>query len=78
MGFTDYISIPVFIISLAIGLFFVYVLGPEQKKVYMYPSPSNILDTLYKDKADHCFQYSSSELDCPNDLSLIQDVPVQQ
>lgn len=73
----NYISIPVFLISLAIGLFFIYVLGPEEKKVFLYPNPQNILNTIYKDKADQCFKYSSSEVTCPTDKSLIQDVPMQ-
>ena len=33
----DYISLPIFIISLAVGLFFVYIMGPEMKTVYIYP-----------------------------------------
>jgi hypothetical protein len=73
----NYISIPVFLISLAIGLFFIYVLGPEEKKVFLYPNPQNIMDTIYKDKADQCFKYSSNEVTCPKDTSLIQEVPMQ-
>ena len=72
-----YISIPVFLISLAIGLFFIYAFGPEEKKVFLYPNPQNILNTIYKDKADQCFKYSSSEVTCPTDKSLIQKVPMQ-
>ena len=50
----NYISIPVFLASFAIGLFFVYVLGPEMKKIYIYPSPETVdkvLFSLAKDAA---------------------------
>ena len=73
----NYISIPVFLISLAIGLFFIYVLGPEEKKVFLYPNPQNVMETIYKDKADQCFKFVSNEVTCPTDASQIQDVPMQ-
>ena len=75
--FLGYISVPAFIISLAIGLFFVYIIGPEEEKVFVYPNPQNILKTIYKDKADQCFELSANIVDCPSDESLIQEVPMQ-
>ena len=75
--FFNYISLPAFILSFFIGLVFIYILGPEEKKVFLYPNPQNILNTLYKDKADQCFQFKSKEMSCPSDSSLIQDVPMQ-
>ena len=72
-----YISIPVFLISLAIGLFFVYVWGPEKKTVYMYPTPDNIKTVQYKDGTDNCFVYTSKEVDCPSDASKIAETPIQ-
>ena len=72
-----YISLPTFLISFAIGLFFVYILGPEMKTVYIYPSPDNIDKVLFKDKADNCFQFKSTEVNCPADKSLIHDIPIQ-
>lgn len=72
----DYISLPIFIISLAVGLFFVYAMGPEMKIVYVYPSPENVNEVLFKDKADNCFYFKPDEVKCP-DASKITAMPIQ-
>jgi len=73
----NYISLPVFMISLAIGLFFVYVLGPEQKTIYVYPTPDNVDKILFRDKANNCFSLKPEEVDCQSDTSLLAKVPIQ-
>jgi len=73
----NYISIPVFLVSFAIGLFFVYVLGPEMKKIYVYPSPENVDKILFKDKAENCFYFEEVVVKCPTDKSLISTIPLQ-
>jgi hypothetical protein len=73
----NYISIPVFLVSFAIGLFFVYILGPEMKTVFIYPSPENVDKVLFKDKADNCFSFKEEVVDCPKDESLISKIPMQ-
>jgi len=72
-----YISLPVFIISFAIGLLFVYILGPEQKKIYIFPTPENVDKLLFKDKANNCFHFEEETVDCPSDPSKISDIPMQ-
>ena len=73
----NYISFPIFIISFAVGLFFIYVLGPEMKKVLIYPSPENVDKVLFKDNADNCFYCNQVEVNCPSDKSKISSIPIQ-
>lgn len=73
----QYISIPAFIISLAIGLFVVYIYGTDLKTVYVYPTPENIERILYKDHADTCYAYKPIEVKCPADVSKIKTTPIQ-
>jgi len=62
---TDYIHLPTFLISFAIGLLFVYLLGAEKKVIHVYPTPENYAKLLFKDNAGQCFQYKTTEVDCP-------------
>jgi hypothetical protein len=73
----DYISIPIFLISFAIGLFFIYILGPEMKTIYIYPNPETVDKVLFKDKADNCFYFEEESVDCPTNKSLISSIPIQ-
>lgn len=75
--FTKYISLPVFLVSFAIGVFITYIFGPETKTVYIYPSPENINKILYKDNADNCFYIEQKNVKCPKDNSLISSIPMQ-
>jgi hypothetical protein len=73
----NYISFPVFIISFAIGIFFVYIWGADTKTIYIYPTPENVDKMLFKDNADNCFYFEQVETKCPSDLSLISKIPIQ-
>jgi hypothetical protein len=74
----EYINLKVFIISFAIGIFCVYIMGPDIKKIYVYPTISNVGKVQYKDRADNCFVYKENEVKCPLDKSMISDIKIQQ
>jgi hypothetical protein len=73
----NYISLPVFLISFGVGLFFIYILGPELKTIYIYPTPESVDKVLFKDKANNCFYFEEEEVKCPKDISLISTIPIQ-
>jgi hypothetical protein len=75
---SKYISLPIFIVSFAIGLFFIYVVGPEQKTINVYPSPSNYNKMQFKDVAKQCFEIKPVETDCPFNPLSIKTIPIQR
>jgi hypothetical protein len=66
----------VFFISFLVGLIFIY-LKDDKKKIYVYPTPSNVNKVEYKDKADNCYEYSMDQVKCPSSKSEIHNVPLQ-
>ena len=72
--FLKYISLPIFLVSFAVGLFFVYIHGSDLKPIYIYPTPENMRNVLFKDNAGNCFTYKSMEVDCTEN---VKEIPVQ-
>ena len=55
------INLKFFLISLLIGLLFMY-LDNGKRKINVYPTPSNINKIEYKDKAENCYEYELEEV----------------
>jgi hypothetical protein len=72
-----HISLPVFIVSLSIGLFYVYISVPNPKIIYVYPTPDNIRNFQFKDHADNCFSFNAKEVSCDKAKGKIKKIPVQ-
>ena len=66
-----YINFSYFLCALAIGLFLNYIHSPEQKVIYVYPTPDNSKKILYKDYADNCYEYKAQVVKCNNDAKSI-------
>lgn len=77
MGLFRYINVKVFLISLAIGLFSVYITMPDMRKIYVYPTPENVDILQYRDKTSNCFNFKQREVACPKNESKIFKIPPQ-
>ena len=72
-----YIDFRIFFISLAIGLFYVYISEDYKKVIVIYPTPDNLERYQYKDHTDNCFSYNLKEVKCPLDDNLIHSIKLQ-
>lgn len=72
-----YIDLRIFIVSLAIGVLFVYLWRPKEKVIYVYPTPDNVDKIIYKDKVNNCFKFEAQEVRCPSDTNKIKEIPLQ-
>ena len=72
-----FISVPVFIVSLSIGIFIAYITTPPPHVVYVYPTPENIDNIQYKDEGGTCFGFTTNERECPKNNKLVRSYPVQ-
>ncbi len=77
MNVLKYINVYVFLISLAFGIFAVYITAPEKRKIVVYPTHENSGILQYKDKTNSCFSVIEQEVKCPANDKDIAKVPVQ-
>lgn len=77
--FFKYISLKLFLTSLALGLLYVYLFNPDPTIIYVYPTPDNVGQVEYKDKADNCFQFTAIQTNCSaNKKAAIKTIPIQK
>lgn len=55
-----------FIISFAIGIFFVYVFQPPKRIVYKFPNPESAKRDIYQDANGTCYKIEAAETRCNN------------
>jgi hypothetical protein len=75
---SNYINIKLFIVSLALGLFCVYITGADIKIIHIYPTPENSNNMQYKDKSDQCFEVKANEVSCPSMPFMTNTIPIQE
>ena len=77
MDLFKFIDLRIFFFSLVVGLLFVYIVVPETRTVYVYPTPENVDDILYRDKTGQCFQMKEKQVMCPSNDAHIYKVSPQ-
>jgi len=75
---SKFIDFKLFFISLAVGIFFVYINQPSPTIIYVYPTPKNLDKIQYKDKIGNCFEFESKEVKCPTNKDEITSIPIQE
>lgn len=70
-----YLDMKLFIISLSVGLLYIYIAEEYKKVIYIYPTPQNVNKYQYKDKSNECFSYSLKEMKCPTKYN---EIPIQR
>lgn len=73
----QYVNVPLFLISLAIGLFIVYITVPQPRVIHVYPTPDNVNNLQFKDYTDTCFTFDIEKVKCPENSKEIKEIPVQ-
>jgi len=66
-----------FAFGLLIGLFYTYIQDPSPTIVYKYPTPDNVGQIIYQDKAGVCYKYGLEKVECPEDQSQMTKQPIQ-
>ena len=77
MNLFKYVNVPVFIISLALGILAVYVTAPATRQIFVYPTHENSGLIQYRDKTKTCFSIEEREVKCPINSADIAKIPVQ-
>ena len=75
---SKFIDFKLFFISLAVGIFFVYINQPAPTIIYVYPTPKNLDKIQYKDKIGNCFEFESKVVKCPANKDEITSIPIQE
>ena len=57
-----FVNIPIFLLSLTIGLFYTYITAPRPNVIFVYPTPENINQIQYKDEGGTCFGFDAQEI----------------
>ena len=74
MAISDYISIPIFVASFIVGLFFVSFGASNEKVVRVFPTPDNVRRYQYQDNVGTCYTYDAQEKECGDKP---ENIPVQ-
>ena len=74
---SKFVNVPVFVVSFAIGVLFVYLFTNQTRTIVVYPTHENYSLLQYRDKVGNCYSVEESEVACPKDPGAISQIPAQ-
>lgn len=63
--------------SLALGIFAVYITESPVREIIVYPTPDNTHKLQFIDAAETCFSYQQTQVTCPANTDTIHKIPAQ-
>ena len=73
----NFIDFRFFLLSLSIGLLYIYLTEDYKKIIILYPTPDNVEKYKYVDKANNCFTYDLAEKECPSNTDEFVRINVE-
>lgn len=71
------ISWTYFFVSAFVGFLFIYLLGPQEKKIFVYPNDNIMNKPIFQDHSKTCYKITDTKVQCPSDKSKIDTFPIQ-
>lgn len=65
-------NIIIFLLSLFIGIIYIYITSSKPTIITKYPTPFNIDKITYIDEEGIYYKYKLKEVECPEDKTLIK------
>ena len=66
-----------FIVSAIVGFMFIFLLGPQEKKIYVYPQENTLNKSIFQDNSNTCYKIVETKTECPLDSTKLNSFPIQ-
>jgi len=66
-----------FLLSLGVGLLYVYLTTRTPEIIIKYPTPENAGKVVYRDTNEVCYKYRAEKVSCPTDTTQLKQIPLQ-
>jgi hypothetical protein len=66
-----------FIIGFVLGFIGIYIMRPDSKIIYRYPTPENVKNTTYRDVNGICYSYNTEKVDCDKNAGTLAEYPLE-
>ena len=68
---------PAFLISMTLGLMYIYVAEAPKKRIVTNPTPFNAGQVVYKDKGNNCYVFRATEVSCDDEKTKYKTQKLQ-